>query len=355
MRGRLDATAAGAARGLSIGEAIPVALWPDGGSGIGLGHWRRCLTLAEALRECSVTPLFQVGDPVLKDLCAQAGFAVVLVGRESDSLEAERLHPRFAACVVDSYRMTGGALARLRDRCGTLVWFDDLGDPPPADLIINGTPGADERGYALEGSATWLLGPRYFMLRPDLRAVLARPVRPGIEEVLLSVGGGDDHDLLPRLVLWVREALPGVAAIHCLVGPYADPSRLEGLNCSARGRVVIHRHPMDAAALLGRVDVAVTGGGQTACELAAVGVPAVGLRLGDDQRFNLRALTGAGTLIEVGMAAAPDLERRVIESLRSLRALEVRAAMADKGRALFDGLGARRVAEAILAAVWSQV
>lgn len=324
---------------------------PDGGPGVGLGHWRRCLTLAEALHEVGLKPAFYVGDAVLRDLCLRAGVDATMIG-QGFHLAIEQLPAEAQVCVVDSYRVVDDDFTRLRERVGRLVCFDDLGVGPfSADLVINGAPYAEEMDYPKTGGVSYLLGPSYFMLRPDLRAMAKAPTRPSVEAVLLTVGGGDDHALLPKLAAWVRLALPE-AIIHCLVGPYADPSKLRELaSRDGAARTMLHRNTLELADMLRGIDVAITGGGQSACEIAACGVPAVGLLLGDDQRINLSALARSGALIEGGTVGNPDLERGVVEALRSLRDPQTRQRMAGKGRTLFDGQGAGRVAAAILALV----
>jgi len=350
-------TAATSPQRAAPGSPWRVALLPDGGQGVGLGHWRRCLTLAGALREVGLHPGFHVRDNVLRDLCLQAGFEAVVSERASGGFASGPMPPTIFACVVDSYRIGAEELAALRDRVGCLVCFDDLcAGPIPADLVINGAPDADGMGYPPTNRTVYLLGPSYFMLRPDLGKLQVRSTKPSIEEILVTVGGGDDHHLLPRLVRWVRQALPEVTVIHCIVGPYSDSSPLEDPgDCESVSRTVLHRHPFDLAGLLGRVDAAITGGGQSACELAACGVPAVGIRLSDDQRFNLRGLARASALVEAGAATDPDMEGALISALRSIRSPEARLRMTAKGRTLYDGQGARRVAEAILSLVGSRV
>jgi len=100
-----------------------------------------------------------------------------------------------------------------------------------------------------------------------------------------------------------------------------------------------------------KCDVAIAGGGQTTYELAATGTPAVAIRLADNQSGNLQGLSAKDALEWVGDVQDGDTESRVIGTLRNLAEhADKRARMSQAGRALVDGGGADRVAQAVLEA-----
>jgi spore coat polysaccharide biosynthesis predicted glycosyltransferase SpsG len=116
------------------------------------------------------------------------------------------------------------------------------------------------------------------------------------------------------------------------------------------GWVVIHRDPPDVRGLMLGADVALCAGGQTTYELAATGTPAIAVQVAANQAGNLRGLEAAGALVWAGSVEDADLGDRVMAALAALAGDGARrAAMSRAGRALVDGKGIERVAEALLA------
>jgi spore coat polysaccharide biosynthesis predicted glycosyltransferase SpsG len=159
--------------------------------------------------------------------------------------------------------------------------------------------------------------------------------------VLVTVGGEDVHGLLRPLMRTARRAFSGARVVG-VCGTRSSDSSVED---------DIRYAPADYADLVGSADVIVCGGGQTLVEAAATGTPAAALVLGDDQRPQLRAVARAGACVEAGSwdAAAEVRERQLESALSSLCDPAARKRMSRNGRALVDGLGAGRVAEAIAA------
>jgi spore coat polysaccharide biosynthesis predicted glycosyltransferase SpsG len=97
-----------------------------------------------------------------------------------------------------------------------------------------------------------------------------------------------------------------------------------------------------------RADLAVSAAGQTLFELAATGAPTLAIAVADNQRPQLEALGAAGVVIPV---TAETLAPR-LATVAEDRAM--RQALAERGQALVDGLGADRVAHAILEMIFAR-
>jgi spore coat polysaccharide biosynthesis predicted glycosyltransferase SpsG len=175
-----------------------------------------------------------------------------------------------------------------------------------------------------------------------------RSVADHVGRILVTVGGGDPEDLTSRLVKWVTRAL-GAVEQDVVVGPFSARTEvLQAAVDAARGPVVLHEDPKDIAALMLAADVALCGGGQTVYEVAALGTPALAIRLADNQTLNLTALAEAGTLAWVGDTDDAQLDAKVETALAELADDPARRArMSRSGRALVDGRGAARVARAV--------
>jgi len=328
------------------------AIRVDAGPAIGLGHARRCLTLAGALRELGVESFFVcAGDRDAQEWLEAWDFEVVPMepGRDpADTLEHARRR-RAGAVVVDAPSFAAAALPALAGAGLRVVVIDDLADSAlPVDLVVNASAGAARLPYRGAPHTRFLLGPRYALLRPPFAQTAARRVPERAGRVLVTVGGGDPDDLTSRLVAWVSRAL-GAVDQDVVVGPFSEPSAaLRRAVDAADGRVALHANPKDIAAFMLAADVALCGGGQTTYELAATGTPALAVRLAPNQTLNLTALAEAGTLDWVGDAGDVDLGSNVVHALAAL-AMDAprRAGMSRAGRELVDGRGAGRVARAV--------
>ncbi|GAB4364327.1 MAG: UDP-2,4-diacetamido-2,4,6-trideoxy-beta-L-altropyranose hydrolase [Deltaproteobacteria bacterium] len=322
-----------------------MVLCTNGGEGIGLGHVRRCLSLARALATRGAECVFLVNeDPKIVPLIADAGFPVRVAGKRlSGSAGIVSEAGRFDRIVVDSYLLTTADFTALRS-AGRLVVLDDLADRDiPADLVVNPSPNAGALVYRSLPSTRFLLGPSYAVLQPEFAEPGRREVGGSVRRVLITLGGGDPGGLTADVVRWVRSALPETP-LDVVVGPLAEPPAI-----APESGVSIHRSPDSMRTLMVRADLAVAAGGQTTFELAATGTPSVVVAVADNQVPQSRAWDSEGALWYASPVWEQGLGERVSAMVRSLADdPAARARMSERGRALVDGRGATRVAAAVL-------
>ncbi len=134
------------------------------------------------------------------------------------------------------------------------------------------------------------------------------------------------------------------ASIDVVQGPFGETlsfGREEGA-----GTIRIHQNPDDIQMrnLMLQADMAVSGGGQTAYELAATATPTLGIELAENQRLNLQGLSQAGTLINLGPLGGKDFYARLCAAAMTLAEdAAARRTMGTRGRLLVDGHGTERV------------
>jgi UDP-N-acetylglucosamine:LPS N-acetylglucosamine transferase len=106
--------------------------------------------------------------------------------------------------------------------------------------------------------------------------------------------------------------------------------------------------PPDVAAVLAGADAAVTAGGSTVFQLAALGTPALAVAQYGHQRANIDRAVAAGAAVDLGQREALSADR-LAAAIAGLDADPGRRrAMSEAGRRLVDGEGARRVADLIV-------
>jgi spore coat polysaccharide biosynthesis predicted glycosyltransferase SpsG len=161
-----------------------------------------------------------------------------------------------------------------------------------ADFLIAGGAGATEEMYKDCGAKKVLAGPQYALLRPEFGEVREWN-QPHVNELV------DIRNL---------SGYPSAAAL---------------------------------AVDLSRLGVVITYGGMRAMECACVGAPMVIVPRNEGERLNARAMRIAGAALIADEKSAEQVAKDLLKHPRWLQV------MSKRGRELVDGLGVKRVADAI--------
>tara|TARA_R110002051_G_scaffold11314_3_gene41263 strand:- start:465 stop:1448 length:984 start_codon:yes stop_codon:yes gene_type:complete len=315
-----------------------LVIFTEGGRARGLGHVSRCSAYARYRLEQGGRVLWMLdGDELATAMIADCG--EVRIGPwQDDPAALPDLRP--AVAIVDSYRVSPAVIAAIADQATTPIFIDDLQRLSyPRGLVVH--PALDPAPLSPDG-AEWLTGPSWQPLRPAFWNVAMRgPVRPRVERVLVTLGGGDHNDLGAAIVGQVADAFPG-AHIDWITG---DAS------VAPQPGVTVHRRLSDQAMadLMLEADLAVSAAGTTTFELARCGVPAVLLGVADNQQPNLDHWPGLCGFIDAGRRDAADRDRRIRAGLERLRDPRVRRTITDRAEATMDGQGVRRLFERLQA------
>lgn len=326
-------------------RAGTVRLFTESGDGIGYGHLARMKVIASELERrgavCvkvtdhrgdranalldgwSVSPWLDGGIPLADATANGAGAGA-------------------AATVIDSY-LAGADTYREAASLGCPVLaIDDFHRIDyPADWIVNPNP-----YFAAAKDDRWRGGAAYVLLREEIRnGAERRPTGEAVERVAITPGGTDPHRILPTLLEMLRD-WPG--ELEVLAGTEERRRELAGA-FPACGRT------FHGALSAGEVrscflgcDLVVSGCGQTLHELAFLGVPAVGIRVGEDQIPNQAFYLGRGFLGEEIDASDPSWGEGFRREWQRAASSEERGARVDSVAGLIDGRGGERLVDLIL-------
>lgn len=330
----------------------------DGNSRVGLGHLMRCLTISDALREQGEEVRFILADNGAQELVLRRGYPCMVLETDYDHMEEElpkleelllRYQPRFL--LLDSYFVTERYLRLLRGRV-KLACMDDLFClHEPVELLVNYNLYGEELGYrrVFGADTRLLLGTAYVPLRKEFRAC-GYEVRQQAEQVLITTGGSDSYNLAGQILteLLKSERQLSFHVVSGSMNPY-----LPKLRCMAErhGNIHIHSNVQHMAELMKQCDAAVSAGGSTLYELGAVGVPTVCFSFAENQErlaesFGEKKLAlFAGSYLKEGEQLFEGIRGRLTEMLKGV---ELRRALSSRTRSMLDGLGAERIAEALL-------
>ena len=355
---------------------IRVAIRVDASAQIGTGHVRRSLALAQALRSAGgevrfVTRALGVDSA---GMIAGEGFELAVlpgppvsdfapdpeiphsewaqVGWARDVAETVAALADYAPdwVVLDSYAFDAKWHAGVRASLGCkLAHIDDLADRKLAcDLLIDHTFAHDHRvKYAdvLSPHARVLGGPRYALLGPAYAGAERYAFSAEVRSIGIFLGGVDagGHTLA---VLDALDAIGFSGAVEVVATSAHSHLGVLRDRIARRANTALLLDLPDLAAFFARHDLQVGAGGGASWERCYIGVPALLMVVALNQR------SVAPLLEEAGVAAfAPDpAPGALAEQLARLIAdAPRRAGLAAKSRELVDGLGATRVALALLA------
>lgn len=280
-----------------------LALRADASSEVGSGHVMRCLALAEAASDAGRRAVF-ISRALPGDLRAEVvarGFALLTLPEDGDwtpagdaaaTLRALATLPQPPRWVlVDHYGLGAEWHRAVATGGARIAVLDDLADRPLDGEVLIDQNAVTERHHRYPdltpGRCTHLLGPRYTLLRRDVRlAAQARAAVPpqalAHGPTLLFMGGADADGLTLKLLPWLSgAALPG--PLHVLAGAMNRHQAALETRCREGG------HGFDVARrdllpLLASARAAVVACGMFAVELQALGVPCLLLPLSDIQR-----------------------------------------------------------------------
>lgn len=325
-----------------------------------MGHLQRCLSLATALALRGNASHFLIrGNGVAHDRITGCGFAVTEMPPNStpeadlsftlNCLERDKAQ----VVVVDCRAVNRNCLWDLREAGHFVVSIDDLAELTfPSHLVVNGNVYAQELSYrSATGDTRFLLGTDYVMLRPEFWDVPPRVLGDSVRRILLTLGGMDRHNLMPKLI-GLLDDLSGDFGITAIIGPFFENRReVEEASRRSQRPVQLIYAPESVRDIMLEADLAISGAGQTLYELARLGCPTVALQAAPDQQQHLHALVEAGVVCAGGSSSESNLTevRGAILSLLADRG--ARSLMSAAGQRLVDGQGAHRVARTILAEV----
>lgn len=335
----------------------------DGNAQIGAGHLMRCMTIAEALVQLIGTAdevLFVCADEASASFARDKGFRAESLGTDYRNMEEElplwekllchlRNDARAVAehvILVDSYYVTERYLRELH-QYGKLFLLDDMARQSyPVDGIINYNVFAREEKYRqLYGCADveYCIGEKFVPIRSQFTDV-EYEISDSMKEILITTGGGDICNIAGAILKTIFDENWNY---HVISGKF-NPHREELENFAAvHKNVHIYHDVKDMAGMMRQCDMAVTAGGTTIYELAAIGVPFICFSYAENQE----ALTNFIGKYKIACYAGAYHKnaQSVLENMASMaRELCVNKEQRDRchiaEKQLIDGKGAERLA-----------
>jgi spore coat polysaccharide biosynthesis predicted glycosyltransferase SpsG len=263
----------------------------EAGDGIGYGHYTRCFAIKQYVEWKGVGTDF-----FLHVKGASSQFKDVSLLDWQRSVNQINESNTYSHVLMDSYLAPLSIFDTLRIQFEKVVALDDYHriDSGP-HLIINPNIFGDNVRY----NSPAVGGAGFIILRSAFRNEEQKfNVREELRKVLITLGGSDFRKLAPDLVNIVRQLNPTLD-IDVVAGSDKYCSELKALFASKRGiRFYGFTTENEMKRLMLESDFTLSACGQTLHELARLGVPTIGICVGDDQIMNMNEYISRGFLAE---------------------------------------------------------
>ncbi len=259
----------------------------NGSSSVGFGHIYRSLVLADTLLGHEVSFYACDSDEAAIDLIRRRGYQCNII----DEVEIPKVIARSDCQIVinDILDTKPSYIRALKDSGKFVVSFEDLGEGSDyADIVFNAlyecTSPPENRRF---GHMYVCLSHDFLMEEPIRFRTLAR-------NLLITFGGVDQNNLTSVILNLVPHMLnkTTLREVSVVIGPGFGHEKeliktLRSLPDDVLSHIEILKSVDNMAALMGRIDLAITSNGRTIYELAAMGVPTISISQNDRETMHL--------------------------------------------------------------------
>lgn len=260
-----------------------IVLRADSSLSIGLGHVSRTFALAHAIHQLGVDVIC-IGERMTTGKSIAPSYESIAVSESSfpangdGAREILRFEPD--GVIVDGYHFSTDFFLALDDAHTPYAAIDDGGRTNAINprVIHNQNPDASPRLYGRAPKTTrLLLGQDFVLLRPEIETV-SRDTTRAENVVVLGFGGTDPAEL----TIPVAAKLVG-AGIAVRISSSFEPLAHKRFSDSIRDGSIHFFAPSHFPEMLATSRLAVLGAGSSLWEASAVGTPAIGVIVADNQ------------------------------------------------------------------------
>lgn len=318
----------------------------DGGVSIGMGHIMRTLVLtqhlndfAEIMYACKDGYEFQAG----RDYIRKSGFKVMEVDR--DNIIEEILNIQGDCLITDSYDVNESYFDETKKGFAVTGYIDDLNSYRfNVDFIINQNSYAEDLCYKANTDTKLFLGSKYALLREEFINLPRKNIRKNIKDIMITMGGSDNNNFTKIVIDKISFAYPSVN-LHVVIGPSFVYE--QDFKVTDNDKIKFYKNPK-MSNIMEKCDLAISACGSTLYELAASGIPAIGMAIANNQKRAAKKMEALGVIL---------YSKNIKEVPKHIEKLDYnkRINMSKLGQDLVDGLGGIRLSKKIQAMLLDRI
>ncbi len=329
---------------------VRVDAYPD----IALGHLNRCVNLGISLRECGHSVTFlSYNDSATQEILSKTRFEYKLIpfkindkqNKYEELSQLETLSDSIDLLLVDSYNVDKDYFDFLNKCFPVIVYLDDFGLDFNVDLVINPSCKVTEGGYKAKKA---LCGMQYVILGSEYRVGRVMALNTKKCSILVTMGGIDHYDLSSR-VIPILEKISLEIEVNIIIGPYYENTKsIKAAAKKSRLTINMFENISNIIPIILESNIALTAGGFTTYELAAMSTPSVGVALWENQRSNIECLSNKDALIPLYYSQGQGFDQELTKALSMLvNNNNLLINISEKARNAVDGNGANRISKEI--------
>ena len=326
----------------------------DAYSDIAIGHLNRCINLAVSLEKHghSVT-FFSYNDPTTQAILSRTHFEYELIpfkindkqSKYEELPQLEILSDSMDLLLVDSYNVDQNYFNFLNNCFPVVGYLDDLSLDFDVDFVINPSCKVTESDYTAKKV---LCGLQYVILGDEYRVGRKEVLSTKKCSILVTMGGIDHYNLSSR-VIPILEKISLDIEVNIVIGPYYE--NIELIRAAVKKSCLminIFENVSNLAPIILRSSLALTAGGFTSYELAAMSTPSVGIALWENQNSNIECLSDQDALIPLYYSQDDGFDQELANALfRLVNNNNLLMDISEKARNAIDGNGANRISQEI--------
>jgi UDP-2,4-diacetamido-2,4,6-trideoxy-beta-L-altropyranose hydrolase len=335
-----------------------VVIFPDANGQIGVGHVKRCLSLAEGLDLFVRKITFVINDQISENLSHEIGLKYDLRLVNFDMLDANAFINIFAQekidlLVVDNYHINSKWHKKIKNAFGcAIAAVDDLANRLlDVDFLIDQNIGIDHRvKYRnLIPSETRILGgAQYVLISYEYLKYIPAEISKKVESIGIFLGGTASVNLIKMVIDACRNFANFNGNIEIAIT--SNSKDLESIYAlgSKDLRIKISVDQSSLAGFYAKHDFYIGAGGGSSWERCYMGVASVVLQVAENQAPVVSALSRIGAALTLNTSEVlidASLGRLLLTALKDYK---LRNSCSKASLGLIDGRGATRVAIALL-------
>lgn len=351
---------------------MKIAIRADGGSVIGMGHIMRTLVLAKELSKendvfyvCIVEKMHN-SEIHVKERCSEVssleqleklkidnskyiqgikkilyeGFKVILLDENRlingfQEFEADLL-------ITDSYAVNEEYFEETKKIFKRTAYIDDTNKYYfNVDFLINQNPDAEDFKYKVSSNTKLLLGTDHILLRNEFKNIINKHIKEKVWDIMVTVGGADPYRLTEKILNCTNSLN---YKFHVVIGPsFVDTAFVENFNSNN----VKFYYNANMHEIMKKCDMAISTCGSTLYELAACGVPTLGIIIADNQQGIGTKLDKKNVIKCLGWYDKISKGDLIYNINKLANDYILRKSFSEKASKLVDGKGAERIAKVL--------
>jgi UDP-2,4-diacetamido-2,4,6-trideoxy-beta-L-altropyranose hydrolase len=332
-----------------------IVFWVEASREIGMGHLMECLAIRNKLHSEGVLTHFYINEyEPAEEKLRELGVNYSLLAREKkdNPIGKSNVQKECTTIVVNHHAVSSNTLVSLKDDGWKVCVIDQLGNKNiSADLLINYSIVEDWINYnILQEDMVSLFGPEFTLLRGEFEEPISSQKEKKVESqnVLISMGGVDRTGATIRLIEALSTLESNLMKTIVIGAGFAHRDKLGDRKNLGENNFVFKDNVERMSSEMSCADIAISAGGNTLYELAAMGVPTLVLWEDEHERILADSFASRGAVLNIGNGMSTP-KKVITDSILSLLSDQARLdEMRSCSMSIVDAKGVNRVCKAIL-------